>query len=119
MLNSRTETTPVINRDVALRRLGGDAQLLATVAGFFLQDAEMLMRELHAAHRAAAFETIVHKAHSLKGLASTFEAIPFIETAYAIESVARVQDGSRLDVMIPRLDHEYHRLIAHLHSFAE
>jgi two-component system, sensor histidine kinase and response regulator len=119
MLNSRTESIPVINRDVALRRLGGDAQLFATVAGFFLQDAEMLMRELHDAHRAADFGTIVHRAHSLKGLASTFEAIPFIETARIIESVARTQDASRLDLMVPRLDHEYHRLIAHLHSFAE
>lgn len=110
------ETVPVINAAVALRRLGGDKKLFATLASFFLQDAPTLMQQLHDAHRTGAVVVVGRKAHSLRGLAATFEALPFLELAAEIESLARAGDLSVIDVLISPLDYEFSRLMKDLQN---
>ena len=56
------------------------------------------------------------KAHSLKGLSSTFEAIPFMQLAATIESQASVADQVSLVEAIPQLQFEFERLINDLKS---
>ena len=42
----------VTDREISLRRLGGDEKLLAALAGFFLEDAPTLMAQLNVAEQA-------------------------------------------------------------------
>lgn len=112
------QTGPVINTEVALRRLGGDTKLFATLAGFFLQDAPTLMQQLHDARRMGTVELIFQSAHSLKGLASTFEALPFVELAVEIESLARAGDLLAIDALMSPLDFEFSRLMTNLQNSA-
>lgn len=111
-----TQTVPVINASVALRRLGGDQKLFATLASFFLQDAPPLMQQLHDAHRTGVVTVVGQSAHSLKGLAATFEALPFVELAAEIESLARAGDLSVIDGLISPLDYEFSRLVTNLQN---
>ena len=101
---------------MALRRLGGDTKLFDTLAGFFLQDAPALMQQLHDAHRSGAVELVFQSAHSLKGLAATFDALPFVEIADEIESLARAGNLSAIDGLISSLDYEFNRLVTNLQN---
>ncbi len=112
------QTAPITNREVALQRLGGDAKLFATLAGFFLQDAPALLQQLHDAHHRGAVELVFQSAHSLKGLSATFEAVPFLRAVGEIESLTRTGDSSGLDRLISNLDYEFDRLVANLQDSA-
>jgi len=111
--------TPVTNREIALGRLGGNHAMFATLASFFLQDAPVLMEQLHEACRLKEFDQILHRAHSLKGLAATFEAIPFTELARQMESLARAVDLPSIVNLLPQLDVEYARLVSDLSAVAD
>ena len=99
---------------MSLRRLGGDTKLFDTLAGFFLQDAPTFMQQLHDAHRTGAVDLVTHSAHSLKGLAATFDALPFVEIVAEIESLARAGNLSAVDGLITPLDYEFSRLMTNL-----
>ena len=114
MNSGLARTVPVTNREMALRRLGGDTKLFDTLAGFFQQDAPALMQQLHEAHRTGAVELVFQSAHSLKGLAATFDALPFVEIAAEIESLTRAGNLSASDGLIPSLDYEFSRLVMDL-----
>ena len=118
MDSQRTQTVPVINTEVALRRLGGDTKLFATLAGFFLQDAPALMQQLHDSHHTGTVEMVFQSAHSLKGLAGTFEALPFVELAAEVETMARAGNLMAIKSLMSRLDFEFSRLVAHLQNSA-
>jgi HPt (histidine-containing phosphotransfer) domain-containing protein len=111
---SKTQDQSVTDREKCLKRLGGDQKLFVTLVGFFLEDAPMLMKQLGDAFHAGDFGAVAHRAHSLKGLSSTFEAIPFMELASEIESLAAVSDHARINAVMPQLDSEFRRLISEL-----
>ena len=90
--------------------------MFATLAGFFLQDAPALMQQLHDAYRMGTVELVFQSAHSLKGLAATFEALPFVELAAEVESLARAGDLVASDGLIPSLDYEFSRLVTDLQN---
>jgi two-component system, sensor histidine kinase and response regulator len=75
--------------DGALRRLGGDTELLREVAQFFLEDSPGLLDQLRAALAEGDATTAERSAHSLKGLAANFGAQQAVDAALAIESAAR------------------------------
>lgn len=104
----------IINREVALKRLNGDQDLLIKLAGFFLEDAPLLHQQLCDASKANDFESIVHRAHSLKGLAATFEAIPFQKLVAEIESLGRIRAISALDQKMELVNVEFQRLTSEL-----
>ncbi len=106
-------TTPVrnpINIEVALQRMSGNTTLLATLAAYFLEDAPQLLEQLHDGLRINSLEQVTLSAHSLRGLAATFEATPFVTLAMEIENLGRVGDASRLNELTTRLDAEFTRL---------
>lgn len=80
---------PVINREKALARMAGDADLLAQLALFFLDDAPQLLGELESGLAAGDAKAVHHAAHSLKGLSSSFEAIHAMTVARNIEIQSR------------------------------
>lgn len=101
---------PITNTDVALQRLGGDTALFSTLLSYFLQDSPGLMQKLHDAHHSGAHEIFVQTVHGLKGLAATFEAVPFVAVAREIETAARAGNWSMVETLLPQLDSEFDRL---------
>lgn len=111
--------TPVLDREVALKRLGGNEQLLASLVGFFLEDAPVLMGQLTEAIDAGDTKKAAHRAHSLKGLAATFEALPFQLLAAEIEALASGGNLPQLAPGIQKLHFEYDRLTTELRSLLD
>lgn len=107
---------PVTNPGVALQRLGNDQSLLTALTAYFLEDAPGLMAQLRAANENGAIEAVVQTAHGLKGLAATFEAIPFVQIAADIEAHAKAGDRSAISNLLPPLQSEFERLVAALEA---
>ena len=76
------------------------------------------MQRLRDAHRAGALQVIVETSHGLKGLAATFEALPFVQVASDFESVARSGNLENLDGLLPQLETEFARLFSDLEMAA-
>jgi HPt (histidine-containing phosphotransfer) domain-containing protein len=110
---------PVTNSEVALQRLGGDTSLYATLLTYFIQDAPGLMQKLRDAHREGKKDVFVHTVHGLKGLAATFEAVPFVSVAREIESAARAGDSTTVQTLLPQLDAEFDRLLKEVQTLAQ
>jgi len=108
----------VINTEIALQRLNGNRSLLSALAGFFLEDAPQLVCQLQAGIEAGSVEQTVRSAHSLRGLASSFEAIPVMKLTSEIERLGRSGDFSRLKDLINDLDAEMSRLTVELQRIA-
>lgn len=106
-----------INVDVALKRLNGDRTLLAAMAGFFFEDGPQLLVQLRESLKSNSFPSAVRAAHSLRGLASSFEATPVMELASEIERLGRAGDFSRIHDLADRLEAEVTRLTAALRTF--
>jgi HPt (histidine-containing phosphotransfer) domain-containing protein len=107
---------PVTNPVVALERLGGDQALFAALTSYFLEDAPGLMARLGTAQQTGTIQEVVQLAHGLKGLASTFEAIPFVQLAADVEAQAKAGDRAAVQALFPRLKAEFDRLFAALQS---
>lgn len=91
---SSDPSDPVLNLAVARQRLGGDEELLRDLAGFFIEDAPRLLEDTRLALESGDAENATRHAHSLKGLASNFEANSAVELAQRLESCARAQQFS-------------------------
>lgn len=107
---------PITNFAVALERLGGDGALLAALTSYFLEDAPGLMKQLRTAQQTGTTQEVVQTAHGLKGLAATFEAIPFVQLAADIEAQAKAGNRAGVQALFPRLEVEFERLFAALQT---
>lgn len=81
----------IINQAKALELLGGDRELLISLAECFLEDAPELLRQLQAAADSRDFAGVRRAAHSLKGLAASFDATAVTTVAEEIEGEAANQ----------------------------
>ncbi len=79
----------VLNKAVALDRVGGDEELLAEVAQLFIEDYPNSMGEIQDALRTGDHKKLERAAHSLKGAAANFGADPVVKSALALEVAGR------------------------------
>jgi two-component system, sensor histidine kinase and response regulator len=79
----------IFDYDGALKRLGGDEELFREIAQFFLEDSPGLIDQLRSALAVRDATSAERAAHSLKGLAGNFGAKQAVETALAIEVLAK------------------------------
>jgi HPt (histidine-containing phosphotransfer) domain-containing protein len=100
----------VINVSAALARMGGDSGLLADVAGFFLEDAPELLTQMRCAVRDQQGGELAHAAHTLKGLASNFDAVFVQKIAAELESRGFAGRFEGADSMLDELDSEANRV---------
>ncbi|MEW4487410.1 PAS domain S-box protein [Thalassoglobus sp. JC818] len=112
--SSKMNDVPMFNLSIALERMGGDREILDEMIKAFLEDAPILLEEVYAAHSEENWTNLRRGAHSLKGLAANFEALPVVESAQVVEQSAKDNDSSNLDQQIRALTRDLEELIAAL-----
>ena len=79
----------ILNLAAALDHIGGDRELLAEVAGLFLENSPRLMVKIKEAVEAGNPYELERAAHALKGSASNFAAESTVEAALRLETMGR------------------------------
>ncbi len=87
-------TQPILDQEVAMLRVGGDAELLREIAQLFLEEYPRLMEELRLAHQQGDAKQVERTAHGLKGSVANFGAKRAVDAAFQIEQLGR---GGKLD----------------------
>jgi two-component system sensor histidine kinase/response regulator len=93
-----------LNLELALARIGGDRQLLRDMAVFFREDVPPLVASLRKTLDRSQGEESARAAHSIKGLASNFDAAALQETAARIEDLVRAGRYVAARELLDRLD---------------
>lgn len=102
----------VADFEAALARLDGNRQLLTDMINFFWEDIPELLKQLDQGLCRQDAAAVQRAAHSIKGLAASFEAQRVSGCARHIEELA---SHNRLSHLTPRLE-ELRKLIAELES---
>jgi two-component system, sensor histidine kinase and response regulator len=84
--------TGLFDREAALKRLGGSVELLREMFQFFVEDAPALVDTLDRSLASGAADEAYRAAHSLKGLASNFDAHAVTRPAKQMEELIRSGD---------------------------
>jgi HPt (histidine-containing phosphotransfer) domain-containing protein len=80
-----------IDRQVALSRVGGDAELLKEIAQLFIDDYPRAMDDIRQAADRGDAKSLERSAHGLKGSVANFGAPSAVEAARMLESMGRAQ----------------------------
>ncbi len=76
-----------IDRDAALKRLGGNEQLYRSLVQFFSEDSPGLLEDIRNGLRTGDREQVARAAHSLKGLAANFGCETAIKAAMRMQEI--------------------------------
>jgi two-component system, sensor histidine kinase and response regulator len=80
----------------ALRRVGGDRELLVRIIDFVVEDSPQFVRRMETALESGEYAEVERAAHSLKGLVSNLHCAAVQEKALEIEGLAHV--GNRAGI---------------------
>ena len=100
----------ILNLAVALDHIGGDRELLAEVAGLFLENSPRLMVIIKEAVEAGNPYELERAAHALKGSASNFAAESTVEAALRLETMGRSLELAGVQEAYRSLESEMGRL---------
>ncbi len=89
--------------DVALRRMGGDVELLSTMVDYFLEDSPTLLQKLQQLIEVGNSEEASRVAHSLKGLCLNFDATQATEVVAAAEATCMAGKLNETKQLFPTL----------------
>jgi len=92
------------DRDLALSRVGGDAELLKEIAELFLEDYPNSLNELHEAVDKRDARMLERSAHGLKGSVSNFGARRAVEAALQLETMGREQKLVEVEQVLHTLE---------------
>ena len=99
------ETSEVVfDKEIALSRVGGDAELLKEIAVLFLDDYPKSLCELREAVQAGDAKRVERSAHGLKGSVSNFGARPAVEAALQLETMGRAQKLVEVEQVLRTLE---------------
>lgn len=87
----------------SVERVGNDERLLLDLAQFFVEDAPALLIAVDDALQQGDAEQLAISAHSLKGLASNFDAEACVTAARAVEERALARDLATAANGVPEL----------------
>ena len=93
--NAPAPERDVWHQSVAIRRLGGDTDLLSSMVDYFLEDSPILLLTLKERIDAKDVAEACRVAHSLKGLCANFEAETATRVGASIEAACT---SEKLDV---------------------
>jgi HPt (histidine-containing phosphotransfer) domain-containing protein len=97
-----TDST-VVDWEGTLRRLGGDRELLATLAKVFAEDAPGLLDKLKAAVASMQGEQIRSAAHALRGLAANFGAPAIMAPLRQLEEIGARDDLGHAKLLLEQV----------------
>jgi len=112
----RPEMQPV-DRDAAMKRVDGDAELLGEIVDLFLADVDNLTNDIRNAVQAADAGQVMRTAHRLKGSVATLAAEPAADAALRLEIMGRNDDLAGAEAALDVLERELKRLVPALRSF--
>ena len=92
-----------LDRDLALSRVGGDAELLKEIAALFMEDYPNVLAEIRAAAARGDANGVERAAHGLKGAVANFGAQAAVEAAFQLEQMGHAGDLSRVSEAIDAL----------------
>jgi HPt (histidine-containing phosphotransfer) domain-containing protein len=118
MVRECTPSGPVLDLEGALARLGGDKDLFADMAGFYLDDAPKLLAELQTALLEKNAAAVRMKAHALKGLVAGCGGERVREVAQAVEDAGNAGDLCGAETLLSTLQSELSSLTDALGEFA-
>ena len=101
----------LLDRAVALERVGGDPQLLQEIAQLFLEQAPELIDQMRTALAAGDAKVLERAAHTFKGAVGNFGAEPALEAAKTLEFIARGGDLARAQGAFGRLQVIWEQLL--------
>ena len=94
----------VLDRAIALERVGGDSELLQEMAQLFLDEYPSQLEAVRAAVRARDAKALERSAHSLKGSVGNFGAAAAHEAALRLELLGRKGDLAEVDHALLHLE---------------
>ena len=94
----------MLDRDVALERVGGDAELLREIAVLFLDNYTQWIAELHSAAARGDAQGVEKSAHGLKGSVANFGAQTAVDAAFTLEQMGRRRDLAEVAKALDTLD---------------
>lgn len=98
-----TNDGKIADFQVALARLDNNPVLLEDMIGFFRQDVPQLLEDIQAAIAAGDAAQAKRAAHSIKGLASSFDAEQLQNHALHVETMAANGQLSEVESELPKL----------------
>jgi len=81
-----------LDRELALSRVGGDAELLKEIAALFMEDYPKVLGEIRAAAARGDAQGVEHAAHGLKGSVANFGAQAAVDAAFRLERMGHAGD---------------------------
>jgi len=96
--------------DVALRRMGGDIELLSSMVDYFHEDSPTLLAELQQLLKDGNSAEATRAAHSLKGLCANFEAAEATQASLEIESACMSGKLRDAEQLLPQLTEKFAKL---------
>ena len=104
------DSSPVLDRQAAIERLGGDEELFGEVAAIFRTDSQTLLNEIRRAVKSGDAATVHRAAHGLKGAAGYVGGKPAADAAAALEKIGASGDLSAAPRALDVLTTEIERL---------
>jgi len=87
----------------ALKRVGGDRELLGRIIDFVAEDSPEFIRRMQTALKSGEYAEVERAAHSLKGLVSNLHCRAVQDKALEIEGLAHVRDKASIAAAIATL----------------
>lgn len=115
---SNSSPTPEPFSD-ALERLGGDRELLQTMAVIFVDDAPELLERLQHEVAQPDFPAAARTAHSLKGLIVTYDTDYAGVILQELVEALRDQDAPRVNQLMPKTQRVTEDLIGQCRALTE
>lgn len=102
--NQSTDSSQqIVDFEAALRRLDGNRKLLRDMMGFFREDSPALLRQIEDGLESSDAVSARRAAHSLKGLASGFDAEHVSSLAFEVEKHVSEQEFDRAQECFAKL----------------
>ena len=109
----------LMNLNLALERMDGDADLLREIIDIFLEDHIDGLRELRAASQARDNSRLQRAAHTLKGAVGNFVAVQATNLALRLEATCKGGDLEGGLALVDSLEREVSRLAVALRAVRE
>jgi PAS domain S-box-containing protein len=109
---------PVLDRQEALARVGGDEQLLSELIRIFATDAPRWLADVRTAIHCSDAQLLRRAAHTIKGAASSLGAMQTRTAAAHLEELGRASRWDGADVACTELEQALARLSAETACFA-